>query len=120
MNTYKEELEVLNHQKLFNDEKDKLRETLKQNKLLKKKQRDEILDEMETWYVEFLTAWNKSLKRCVIASIQNGNKDKMKKNTGVFNFSNETLTEEANEILKLGKKQYHQLKKEKKICCENI
>ena len=62
------------------------------------------MEVFENWYREFLTDWDKRLKRCVITAIQNGHKDKMKKQLGVFNFSNETLAEEANEILKLGKK----------------
>ena len=44
----------------------------------------EIMEVFKNWYREFLTDWDKCLKRCVIAAIQNGHKDKMKKQLGVL------------------------------------
>ena len=94
----------MNHENLFTDEREKLEIKLRQNLSIKKKQMEEIMEVLEKWYREFLTDWDKCLKRSVIAAIQNGHKDKMNKQLGVFNFSNESIADEANEILKLGKK----------------
>ena len=104
MNNFIEEMKILNHEEIFQNEREKLKEKLTQKEPLRKAGVSKFMESFDEWYTEFLVEWDECLQRCVIAAVKNGHKEKMKLELGVFNFSNEKIPEEAWEILKLGKK----------------
>ena len=83
-----------------------MEETISQNESVRKAGVGMIMELYDEWYNEFLEEWDEVLQRCVIAAVKKGQKDKMKLELGVFNFSNENK-----KIKDLERRQYHQWRK---------
>ena len=102
-----EEIGVLDHQAMFNNEKDKLETILNENKSKQKIDRtvvEEIIETFRNWYETFLKEWDRNLERLIVEAIKSGHKKKLQLELGVYNFSDKQIPEAARDILKLGKK----------------
>ena len=104
---YVEEMGVLDHQAMFNNERDKLEKKLVENKNKQKIDRaviEEIIEAFRHWYETFLKEWDRTLEDLIVEAIKNGHKKKLQLELGVYNFSDKQTPEAAQDILKLGKK----------------
>ena len=104
---YVEEMGVLDHQAMFNNERDKLEKKLVENKNKQKIDRaviEEIIEAFRHWYETFLKEWDRTLEDLIVEAIKSGHKKKLQLELGVYNFSDKQIPEAAQDILKLGKK----------------
>ena len=103
LRTFAEEMEVMNNIKMFNEEKETLMTRLKTTKMDEESQK-KVVTIFEEWHDEFLVEWDEKHMRNIIESIENGEKDKMKLELGVYNFSDFEIDQNITEILKQNKK----------------
>ena len=103
MKNFAEEIEVMNNRNVFSYEKEALEISLKTTRMEEENQR-KVVKIFEDWHEEFLVEWDEEHKRNIVDSIRKGQKEKMKLELGVYNFSDHEIDKNITEILKQGKK----------------
>ena len=103
MKNFAEEIEVMNNRNVFSDEKEALEKSLKTTRMEEENQK-QVVKIFEDWHEEFLVEWDEEHKRNIVDSIRKGQKEKIKLELGVYNFSDHEIDKKNNRNIDQGKK----------------